>query len=253
MRSIFRSRRGRIGGVLAAGLTLAAALAWSAATPRDSLPDDPRQLQVLAGPGRQPAALDRLRTLAEGNTPLARRALGEAMLGNRESAAEAQVWLGLAAQAGDAHAAFLLGKALMDGAPGIPRDPARGAMWLGSAAEAGHAGAAFHLGIAHRNGYGVGRDAIKAARWFRVAAEQGIPAAQFMLANAYRTGDGVPRDEREALRLYTEAAEQDHPEAVQTLAMAYRDGELGLAQDEMQARHFMLETAHALKHPALRP
>jgi TPR repeat protein len=62
----------------------------------------------------------------------------------------------------------------------------------------------------------------------------------------------VPRDEREALRLYTEAAEQDHPEAVQTLAMAYRDGELGLARDEMQARHF-LETAHALKHPALRP
>jgi TPR repeat protein len=240
MRSIFRSKRGRIGGVLAAGMTLAAALAWSAATPRDNLPDDPRQLQVLAGPGRQPAALDRLRTLAEGNTPLARRALGEALLGTRESAT-------------DAHAAFLLGKSLMDGTPGIPRDPARGAMWLGAAAEAGHAGAAFHLGIAHRNGYGVGRDAIKAARWFRVAAEQGIPAAQFMLANAYRTGDGVPRDEREALRLYTEAAEQDHPEAVQTLAMAYRDGELGLARDEMQARHFMLETAHALKHPALRP
>ena len=43
------------------------------------------------------------------------------------------------------------------------------------------------------------------------------------------------------------------PEAVQTVAMAYRDGELGLARDEMQARHFMLETAHALKHPALRP
>lgn len=234
-------------------MTLAAALAWHTVAQSSHLPDDPLQLQVLAGPGRQAAALERLRTLASDNAPLARRALGETLLTMAGGGTEAQAWLRLAAQAGDTHAAFLLGKTLMSGAPGIPRAPERGAMWLGSAAEAGHAGAAFHLGIAHLNGYGVTQNTMKAARWFRVAAEQGIPAAQFMLANAYRTGDGVPRDEREALRLYTEAAEQDHPEAVQTLAMAYRDGELGLARDEMQARHFMLETAHALKHPALRP
>jgi len=253
MRSIFRSKRGRIGSSLAAGLALAAALAWHAAAQGSHLPDDPRQLQVLAGPGRQAAALDRLRALAEDNAPLARRALGETLLTAAGGRAEAHAWLRLAAQAGDPHAAFLLSKALMGDAAGAPDDGIRGARWLGAAADAGHAGAAFHLGIAHRNGYGVPRDAAKAARWFRVAADQGQPAAQFMLANAYRTGDGVPRDEGEALRLYTEAAEQDHPEAVQTLAMAYRDGELGLARDEMQARHYLLETAHALKHPALRP
>jgi hypothetical protein len=35
--------------------------------------------------------------------------------------------------------------------------------------------------------------------------------------------------------------------------MAYTNGELGLQQDPDQARHYLMETAHALKHPALKP
>ncbi|MGD7251973.1 hypothetical protein ACQCRB_19075, partial [Ralstonia pseudosolanacearum] len=77
--------------------------------------------------------------------------------------------------------------------------------------------------------------------------------AMFMLANAYRDGDGVPRDEARALALYEQAAEHELPEAVQALAMAYQNGELGLARDDAAFRKQWLETAHALKHPALAP
>ncbi|MGD7312527.1 hypothetical protein ACQCSJ_14820, partial [Ralstonia pseudosolanacearum] len=84
-------------------------------------------------------------------------------------------------------------------------------------------------------------------------ARHGIPAAMFMLANAYRDGDGVPRDEARALALYEQAAEHELPEAVQALAMAYQNGELGLARDDAAFRKQWLETAHALKHPALAP
>lgn len=40
---------------------------------------------------------------------------------------------------------------------------------------------------------------------------------------------------------------------IQALAMAYRDGQLGLDRDERNFRFHLVETAHALKHPALKP
>ena len=75
----------------------------------------------------------------------------------------------------------------------------------------------------------------------------------FMLANAYRDGEGVPRDEARALALYQDAAEHELPEAVQALAMAYQNGELGLKRDDAAYHQQWIETAHALKHPALAP
>ncbi|MGD7347064.1 hypothetical protein ACQCRM_07080, partial [Ralstonia pseudosolanacearum] len=63
----------------------------------------------------------------------------------------------------------------------------------------------------------------------------------------------LPRDEARALALYEQAAEHELPEAVQALAMAYQNGELGLARDDAAFRKQWLETAHALKHPALAP
>lgn len=250
MRSIFRSKR--LAVVVAASLLLGIAV-WRSGSHAAKLPDDPLQLQILAGPGRQDAALARLRELADADSALAQRALGEVLLARNNAPGEAIARLRAAARAGDSDAAFVLGKTLLGGVPGIAAAPSTAVAWLRASAESGHPGAAFHLGIACRNGYGTPTDAAEAARWFARAAAQGVPAAQFMLANAYREGAGVPRDEAKARQLYEEAAEQDHPEAIQTLAMAYRNGELGLAPDEQQARHYLLETAHALKHPALRP
>lgn len=255
MPSICRSDNpGRLGAALLAGALALAGIGWaSTSASPDNLPDDPLQLQVLADAGRQDAALARLKTLAEGGSPLARRALGQVLIARGIQVQDGLGWLQQAADGGDAEAGFQLGKLYRSGATGVPPDAAQALHHFTAAARAGHAGAAYYLGIAWRNGYGVQADAGEAARWFRASAAGGVAAAQFMLANAYREGDGVARDNAEAVRLYTEAAEREHPEAIQTLAMAYSNGELGLPQDPAQARHYLMETAHALKHPALKP
>uniref|UniRef100_UPI0018D01AC1 tetratricopeptide repeat protein n=1 Tax=Ralstonia pseudosolanacearum TaxID=1310165 RepID=UPI0018D01AC1 len=154
---------------------------------------------------------------------------------------------------GDARAQLALGKALLLGTGGVARDYPRALHLLRQAADRGDAAAAYYLGLMYRSGYGTAANTALAAHWFDGAARHGIPAAMFMLANAYRDGDGVPRDEARALALYEQAAEHELPEAVQALAMAYQNGELGLARDDAAFRKQWLETAHALKHPALAP
>ncbi len=208
----------------------------------------------------EPQALRQLRRLArDGSTP-ARTALGEALLDGRDASLrnEGMRWLETAAQPsdgtpGDARARLALGKALLFGTGGVTRDYPRALHLLRQAADRGDAAAAYYLGLMYRSGYGTAADTVLAAHWFDHAARHDIPAAMFMLANAYRDGDGVPRDEARALALYEQAAEHELPEAVQALAMAYRNGELGLARDDAAFRRQWLETAHALKHPALAP
>ena len=253
MASISPSKSGRVAAALIAGAAVAAGLAWTIREHRPALPDDPLQLQILADAARRDDALARLERLArDGNVP-ARRALGLTLIHRALRPAEGLDWLRQAARAGDTDATFQLGKLLQGGAPGVPVDPAEAVQWLVPAAQADHPGAAYYLGIARRNGYGIAPDPAEAARWFAASARHNVPAALFMLANAYRAGEGVPRNDAEAVRLYEAAAEQDHPEALQTLAMAWRNGEMGLPRDEAQAQHYEMETAHALKHPALKP
>jgi uncharacterized protein len=255
MPSIFRSNDPRrLGAAMLAGALALAGIAWaSRAAAPDSLPADPLQLEVLASAGRQDAALARLKALADGGSPLARRALGLALIARGTQVQDGLGYLQQAADGGDVEAGFQLGKLYRSGAPGVPPDAVQALRHFTGAARAGHAGAAYYLGIAWRNGYGVAPDAGEAVRWFRASAQGGVAAARFMLANAYREGNGVAPNDAEAVRLYTEAAEQEHPEAIQTLAMAYMNGELGLPRDSEQARHYLMETAHALKHPAQTP
>ncbi|WP_374486481.1 tetratricopeptide repeat protein [Zoogloea sp.] len=254
MRLTFRSKphHPRLAAALLAGAAALGGIAWASRAPA---PTDAElaQLQILAGPGRQDAALARLTNLAEGGTAEARRMLGLALLSRGDHDGTGLQWLRRAAQEGDADAAFQLGKLYSVGGAGVSADAARAFGWFSAAGKTGHPGAAYYLGIAWRDGYGVKTDRAEAARWLRRAADAGIAAAQFLLANAYREGDGIPHNDAEALRLYAAAAEQDHPEACQTLAMAYLNGELGLERDEEEGRHYLMEAAHALKHPALRP
>ncbi|MCX9154953.1 hypothetical protein OPU71_02310 [Niveibacterium sp. 24ML] len=213
-------------------------------------------LAQQAGPGRDAKAEQVLRQFAESSKRASvQRELGEALLTRNtpRDFAEGIVWLEKAAEQGDADASMALGKLRFLGTPFLAQDYPRAYRYFAAAGAQGHAGAAYYLGLMLRSGYGVRENRAAAARWFALAAEKNSAAAMFMLANAYREGDSVPRDEARARELYEEAAELELPEAIQTLAMAYRNGELGLAQDEMQARHFTQETAHALKHPALTP
>ncbi|QSI78038.1 tetratricopeptide repeat protein [Niveibacterium microcysteis] len=245
-----------------AGVALAAALAgllgaaWTHHAARTPAPAAIEALAQQAGAGRDDDALQRLRLLAAPrDAAMSQRALGEALLArnNTRDSAEGIAWLEKAASQGDADAHMALGKLQFLGSPYVERDYPSAYRHFAAAGAQGHAGAAYYLGLMLRSGYGVRENRAAAARWFALAAAKQSPAAMFMLANAYRDGDGVPRDERRARELYEEAAELELPEAIQTLAMAYRNGELGLPKDEMQARHFSLETAHALKHPALVP
>lgn len=208
----------------------------------------------------EPEALRQLRQLARSGSVPAQSALGEALLSAHDGSLrnEGTRWLETAAapadgSIGDARAQLSLGKALLLGTGGVTRDYPRALRLLRQAADKGDAAAAYYLGVMYRSGYGTSIDAAQAAHWFDRAAQHGIPAAMFMLANAYRDGDGVPRDEAHALALYEDAAEHELPEAVQALAMAYQNGELGLKRDDAAYHQQWIETAHALKHPALAP
>lgn len=208
----------------------------------------------------EPRALRQLRRLAGGGSAPAQTALGEALLDGRDASLrdEGMRWLETAAQpsdgaTGDARAQLALGKALLLGTGSVTRDYPRALHLLRQAADRGDAAAAYYLGLMYRSCYGTAANTALAAHWFDRAARHGIPVAMFMLANAYRDGDGVPRDEARALALYEQAAGHELPEAVQALAMAYQNGELGLARDDAAFHKQWLETAHALKHPALAP
>ncbi|KVN36145.1 hypothetical protein WJ63_02235 [Burkholderia pyrrocinia] len=215
--------------------------------------------QAMVTQAAEPHALARLRDLARAGSGGAQAALGVALAEAREPGLrdEGRGWLETAAQGGDATAArraqFALGKALLLGSGGQPKDYARARALLGEAAGHGDPAAAYYLGLIYRSGYGTAADPAQAARWFEQASRADIPAADFMLANAYRDGSGVPRDESRALALYRRAAEHELPEAVQTLAMAYRNGELGLKPDADEFHAQWIETAHALKHPVVAP
>ncbi len=244
-------------------LTVAAALAivvmaggWLSHA-RQSPAVDATQLEswrAMVVQAMEPEALQKLRQLARGGSVPAQSALGEALLGAHDSALrnEGMRWLETAAPS-DARAQLSLGKALLLGTGGVERDYPRALRLLRQSADKGDAAAAYYLGLMYRSGYGTAIDTAQAAHWFDRAARHEIPAAMFMLANAYREGDGVPRDEARALALYQDAAEHELPEAVQALAMAYQNGELGLKRDDAAYHQQWIETAHALKHPALAP
>ncbi|NSX03261.1 tetratricopeptide repeat protein [Cupriavidus gilardii] len=261
--------------IATAAVLLAAACVGGAAVWRHQLAhqDQARrtqlvQWQTLATAAGDPAALAALHAAAERGEVAAQTALGETLWSRPDAAQreQARAWLHRAAGKGDARAHFVLGKAAFLGSTGeigrahlaraaVLEKPDYAAAWrhLPVAAQAGHVGAAYYLGLLHRGGYGAEPNPVEAARWFTVAAEGGVPQAMFMLANAYREGSGVARDEAKAVAWYEAAAEREHPESIQALAMAYRDGELGLDRDERNFRFHLVETAHALKHPALKP
>ncbi|KUZ78950.1 hypothetical protein WI36_08835 [Burkholderia ubonensis] len=250
-----------LAAVAAIAAAVVAASGWRGAGPAPSAAQL-EEWQAMVTQAGEPHALARLRDLARAGSADAQAALGVALVDAREPGLrdEGRGWLETAAHANGAtdapaarRAQFALGKALLLGSGGLPKDYARARTLLAAAAAHGDPAAAYYLGLIYRSGYGIAADPAQAARWFDVASRADIPAADFMLANAYRDGSGVPRDDARALALYRRAAEHELPEAVQTLAMAYRNGELGLTPDAKEFHAQWIETAHALKHPVIAP
>lgn len=101
-------------------------------------------------------------------------------------------------------------------------------------AEAGNAHAQYVVGIVLAQGYVAAADPPAGADWLRRAAEQGYVQAQVELARMYRTGDGVPEDPAEMVKWYRRAAQQGDVGAQLFIADAYAYGH-GVTPDLIEA------------------
>lgn len=111
--------------------------------------------------------------------------------------------------------------------------------WLRLAAQQGDADAQFWLGTAYQRGWLGALDDRRALYWIKKAASQGLPLAQFRLGQMYEDGEGIPQKSTLAANWYRKAADHSPSwiggvfEAEVQLADMYRNGRL--AKDDVQA------------------
>lgn len=163
----------------------------------------------------------------------------------REERVDAAVQMKRLAQAGDAHAQYLMGLLYRDGGLVIPdterarywmeqaasqnvpaaqyalgklllsddplvHDPDQGVRWLKASAQNGNNYASYALGKEYLSGKHVLKNAGKAADYLHQASQGDNPWAQYLLGKLYLMGDGVEQDEYTAYRCFQAAAEQGH-------------------------------------------
>ena len=163
-------------------------------------------------------------------------------LEERDKAAERLEQL---AEAGDAHAQYIIGTAYRDGGLLIPdvvkarklleraaeqeidaaqyalgklylsddadiHDPVKGIYWLKRAADNGNDYAAYRLGKEYLSGENTPKDAAAAAEYLWQAANNGNAYAQYLLGKLYLMGEGVPKDADAAYEWFAAAQENGH-------------------------------------------
>jgi len=96
--------------------------------------------------------------------------------------------------------------------------------WVRLAAEQGDAGAQTMLGLIYEKGGYLARDYKGAIWWYRLAAEQGNARACYLIGVMYRYGHGVKRDYKEAERWYRLAAEHGYQRAKEELEPLRKEG-----------------------------
>jgi len=162
--------------------------------------------------------------------------LAKLILGNAgstpEELSQAVERLTKLAEAGSAHAQYVLGKLYRDGGP-IEPNPVQAVIWFSQAAEQGHEYAMYALGKLDLE---VG-NASAACRWFEKAAELGNPFAQYQLGKLLLAGEGVPKDTERALRWLSASAEQGNQFAQYVLGKLYLLGN-DVTQDRDAAAHW---------------
>jgi len=105
------------------------------------------------------------------------------------------------------------------------------------AAEQGDAYAAYRLGVEYYDGQIIDRDIPLAARYQQMASELGNAAAMFELASFYEQGLGVRPSVEQAAAWYLESARRGYPPAQHNIATMFEDG-AGVEQDFVQAYVF---------------
>ena len=163
-------------------------------------------------------------------------------LEERDEAAEQLEQL---ADAGDAHAQYIIGTAYRDGGLLIPdtvkarklleraaeqeidaaqyalgklylpddadvHNSAKGIYWLKRSADNGNDYAAYRLGKEYLSGENTPKDAAAAAEYLWQAANNGNPYAQYLLGKLYLTGEGVPKNADAAYQWFTKAYYSGH-------------------------------------------
>lgn len=163
-------------------------------------------------------------------------------LEERDEAAEQLEQL---ADAGDAHAQYIIGTAYRDGGLLIPdtakaqklleraaeqdldvaqytlgklylsddadvHDPAKGIYWLKRSADNGNDYAAYRLGKEYLSGKNTVKDAETAVSYLRQAADNGSAYAQYLLGKLTLMGEGVPKDMDAAYEWFAAARDNGH-------------------------------------------
>ena len=163
-------------------------------------------------------------------------------LEERDEAAEQLEQL---ADAGDAHAQYIIGTAYCDGGLLVPdtvkaqklleraaeqeigaaqyalsklylsddadvHDPAKGIHWLKCSADNGNDYAAYRLGKEYLSGENAAKNAAAAAEYLVQAANNGNAYAQYLLGKLYLMGEGVPKNADAAYEWFTAARDNGH-------------------------------------------
>jgi TPR repeat protein len=118
-----------------------------------------------------------------------------------------------------------------------PDDLRIAAHYFALAAENGNAAAAYKLGEAYENGRGVRQDPVAALHWYRRAAAQGDKYAELRVGWFYHKGIALPADPQVAAQWYRKAAEKNNIWAYHMLAFMLMDGE-GVPKDLALARRY---------------
>ena len=147
------------------------------------------------------------------------------------------------ARRGDCGAQFVLAQLMIE-ACGVDGDCVEACYWFRLAASAGHAPAANMVGRCHELGVGTPIDVERAAAWYRRAASAGLDWGMYNLAHLHATGRGVALDQARARELYARAAELGHAKSMNMIGRYFEEGIAG-EQDSRIAINWYARAAEA--------
>lgn len=158
-----------------------------------------------------------------------------------------------AAELGNVHAQYALGKLWLENGTG---DPGQAVEWLEKAAGAGNDAAQYALAKIYRDGEYVQRDPEKAVRLFTLSAEQGNEYAAYQLGKLYLAEEGIPKDVQMAVKWLEMASGKGNQYAQYALGKLYltggdipRDKEKAVFYLQASAAQGNLYAQFLLEHP----
>ncbi|KAG0269596.1 hypothetical protein BGZ95_002011 [Linnemannia exigua] len=132
-------------------------------------------------------------------------------------------WYHKAAEQGNPHAQWALGKLYHHGS-GVSLDYTKAMEWYLRASRQGNGQARADIGFLHYYGQGVPQDFAAAVKWCLQAAEQDNSDAQYRLGHMHEYGQGVPQDYSKAMEWYRKAADQGDWKSSKMVGHLYHKG-----------------------------